>query len=125
MFSNRYHSARVLCRMADQLGYMDSGNIKEREGVIMGRKEPNPRPEDVGAVKPSPPPAPPPIMLIGPPTAEELSRLKKALWATYTGCQPPGRIEILKGGILITREVGLWERVKHLFCGCTRSEVIK
>jgi len=31
MFSDRHHSARVLCRMADQLGYFDSGNIKERE----------------------------------------------------------------------------------------------
>ena len=31
MFSSNTHSARVLCRMADNLGFMDSGNIKARK----------------------------------------------------------------------------------------------
>jgi len=31
MFSSNTHSARILCRMADNLGFMDSGNIKARK----------------------------------------------------------------------------------------------
>ena len=88
------------------------------------KKESNPRPEEVGAVKPPPPPGPPPIIYAKKLTVEKASRLKEAYKATFAGPHP-GRIKIIKEGFLVTRKVGFWERVKNLFCGCTRNDVIE
>jgi len=83
------------------------------------RGAPDPKPE------PLPRPKPTPVIHAKKLTVKEGLRLKKALEATYVGLQPPGRIEILKEGIVVKRKVGFWERVKYLFHGCFKSNIIE